>query len=451
MKRYFLTLVLLLAIGLVTSAQEKKWTLEECINYALTNNIGLQRQKLLTETAEINFLKSKMDVLPSLNVGSDGRIGFGRSIDPVTNLITFKQNLSNSYYISSRLTIFNGFSNLNTISANKYMLKAGLETEKVARNTLIVGILGQYYQVIYTIGLQNASKMQLDLSETQLFRIKKQVETGKEALSKQFEIESQVSADRLDYTVAQNTASQALTSLKQMLQLEPGSPFDIVVPDLNNVLITSKKYDTDSIYSIASEIMPRLRAIEFELHATKKQLSASRGYLSPSLTAGGQLFTGYYKVISEGVGDQASFSNQLKNNNSQAVSLSLEIPIFNNYTTGRNMKLAKIRKKDTELRLELEKNILYTEIENACLNLNRGQDEFAAAVSNYDYNVKSFDAVEKKFESGLVDVTDYSASKTKLFIAETEELRTRLQLMIRRLTIQFYSTGEYENMILNNN
>lgn len=451
MKRYFLTLVLLPAIALVTSAQEKKWTLEECINYALTNNIGLQRQKLLTETAEVNFLKSKMDVLPSLNMGSDGRIGFGRSIDPVTNLITFKQNLSNSYYISSRLTIFNGFSNLNTISANKYMLKAGLETEKVARNTLIVGILGQYYQVIYTIGLQNASKMQLDLSETQLFRIKKQVETGKEALSKQYEIESQVSADRLDYTVAQNTASQALTTLKQMLQLEPGTPFDIVVPDLNNVLITSQRYDTDSIYSIASEIMPRLRAIEYELHATKKQLSASKGYLSPSLTAGGQLFTGYYKVISEGVADQASFSSQLKNNNSQAVSLSLEIPIFNNYATGRNIKLAKIRKKDTELRLELEKNILYTEIENACLNLNRGQDEFAAAVSNYDYNVKSFDAVEKKFESGLVDVTDYSASKTKLFIAETEELRTRLQLMIRRLTIQFYSTGEYENMILSNN
>ncbi len=449
MKRYFLILSLLLALGLSTSAQEKKWTLGDCINYALTNNIQLQRQKLLTETAEVNFLKSKMDVLPSLNMGSDGRIGFGRSIDPVTNLITFKQNLSNSYYISSRLTIFNGFSTLNTISANKYMLKAGLETEKVARNTLIVSILGQYYQVIYTIGLEDASKMQLDLSEEQLFRINKLVETGKEALSKQYEIESQVSADRLDYTVAQNTASQALTTLKQMLQLEPGTPFDIVVPDLNNVLITSQKYDTDSIYSIASEIMPRLRAIEYELHATKKQLSANRGFLSPSLTAGGQLFTGYYKVISEGVGDQASFSSQLKNNNSQAVSLSLEIPIFNNYITGRNIKLAKIRKKDTELRLELEKNILYTEIENACLNLNRGQDEFAAAVSNYDYNVKSFDAVEKKFESGLVDVTDFSSSKTKLFIAETEELRTRLQLMIRRLTIQFYSTGEYENLIIN--
>ena len=102
------------------------------------------------------------------------------------------------------------------------MLKAGLETEKIARNTLIVDIMGQFYQVLYSKGLENASKMQLDLSEKQLFRIRKMVETGKEALSRQYEIESQVSADKLAYTIAQNSSSQAVTTLKQMLQLEPG-------------------------------------------------------------------------------------------------------------------------------------------------------------------------------------------------------------------------------------
>ena len=103
------------------------------------------------------------------------------------------------------------------------MLKAGLESEKIEENKLVISILGQYYQVIYAKGLEDASKMQLDLSEKQLFRITKMVETGKEALSKQYEIESQVSADRLAYTVAHNTTSQAVTTLKQMLQLEPGS------------------------------------------------------------------------------------------------------------------------------------------------------------------------------------------------------------------------------------
>jgi outer membrane protein TolC len=432
------------------SAQEvKKWTLQDCIDYAVERNIGLQRQMLLTESAEVDFLKAKLNLLPSLNFSSDARVGFGRSIDPVTNLITFKQNLSNSYSLSSSVQLFNGFATLNTISANKFMLKAGLETGKVTRNTLIVNILGEYYQVLYAKGLEDAAKMQLDLSEKQLFRISKMVETGKEALSKQYEIESRVSEDRLSYTIAKNTSDQAVTSLKQLLQLEPGTEFDLLMPDLENTIITDDNFDTDSVYNIASQTLPRLKAINYELMASRRQVAAARGRLAPSLSVGGALYTGYYKVISEGVPEQDSFSQQLKNNNSQALFLSLDIPIFNNYNTGRNIRMAKIRRNDTELKLELEKNSLYTEIENACLYFNRGKDEYYAAAANLEFNKKSFDAVEKKFEAGLVDVTDYSAAKTTLFRAETEALRTRLQLLIRRLTIQFYSTGEYEK-ILNN-
>ncbi|HAM11146.1 MAG: hypothetical protein A2X04_04670 [Bacteroidetes bacterium GWF2_41_9] len=431
------------------TAQEKKWTLEDCINYAITNNINLQRQKLLTESAEVNYLKSKMDVLPTLNAGTDANVGFGRSVNPVTNLITFKQNLSNSYSINSSVDLFNGLTTLNTIQANKFLLRAGVESEKIARNTLVVEIMGQYYQVIYTKGLEEASRMQLEQSEKQLFRITKMVETGKEALSKQYEMESRASSDRLAYTVALSRASQALTTLKQMLQIGSDTGFDVLMPDLNSMIITDNDYKTDSIYLIASQILPRLKAIEYELQATSKQYSASKGFVSPRLSVGGAVFTGYYKVINETDIDQASFSTQLKNNNSQAVWLSLNIPIFNNYTTGRNIKLARIRRDDASLRLELEKNNLYTEIENACLDFNRGKDEYMAAASNLEYNKKSFNAVEKKFESGLVDVIDYSAAKTTLFTAETELLRTRLQVLIRKLAIQLYSTGDYQNLIYN--
>jgi outer membrane protein len=429
------------------SAQVKKWTLEDCVNYAVTNNIGLQRQKLQSESSEVNLLKSKMDVLPTLNLGSNANVGFGRSINPVTNLITFKQNLSNSYSLNSSLDIFNGFTTLNTIAANKFLLKAGVESEKIARNALVIEILSQYYLVLYAKGLEDASKMQSDLSEKQLFRILKMVETGKEALSRQFEMESRFSADKLAYTVAHNSSSQSLTTLRQMLQLDPGSDFDLLIPDLDKLLITDNEYSPDSIYAIASQILPRLRAIEFELKANRKQYAASKGTAAPRISAGGSIYTGYYRVVSETDIEQDPFSTQLKNNNSQSIYLSLNIPIFNNYSAGRNIKLARIRMDDAALRLEQEKNNLYMEIENACLDYNRGKDEFLAAAANLDYNKKSFSAVEKKFEAGLVDVTDYSAAKTTLFSAEAEALRTKLQLVIRKLTIDLYSTGEYQNII----
>ena len=426
---------------------QEKWTLEDCIDYAVSNNLQLQRQRLENETAEANLLKSKMDVLPNLNFGANARVGFGRSIDPVTNLITFKQNLSNSYNLSSSINLFNGFTQLNTISANKFMLKAGLENEKVARNTLIINVLGAYYQVLYAKGLEDAAKMQVDLSEEQLERMRVTVDVGKEAVSRLYEMESRASEDRLAYTVAVNSTKQAITSLRQLLQLEPGTPFDLLMPELDNVIIENTSFRADSVYSIAAEILPRLKAINYELQASRKQLAAARGSVYPQISLNGSLFTGYYKVIGEGVPDQDSFSTQLKNNNSQSISASINIPIFNNYTIGRNIKMAKIRQNDNELRLELEKNALYTEIENACLNYNQGRDEYIAAVSNLEYNLKSYDAVEKKFEAGLVDVTDFSAAKTTLFRADTEALRTKLQLLIRELTIEFYSTGEYKTTI----
>jgi outer membrane protein len=443
--KWILSLLLIVCFGEI-SAQVKKWTLEDCINYAVTNNIGLQRQRLQTQTSEVNLLKSKMDILPSLNAGSDASIQYGRSIDPITNGVTFLQNFRNGYQLTSGITLFNGFTAINTISANKFMLRAGLESEKIARNTLIVDIMGQYYQFLYAKGLEGASKMQLELSEKQLFRIQKMVETGKEALSKEYEMESQVSADRLSYTIAQNTSSQALTTLKQMLQLAPGTEFDLAMPDLENILIIDNNFSTDSIYNLASENLPRLKEIEYELKASKRQVAAAKGKLAPNVSAGAQIFTGYYTLLND-TSYHSSYSTQMKNNFGQAVGVSINIPIFNNYSTARNIKLAKIRKHDTELRLEQEKNNLYTDIENACLNYNRGKDEFEAANSNFNYNTKSFEAVQKKFETGLIDVTNYSLAKTTLFKAETEALRTKLQLMIRKLTIQFYSTGTYENIL----
>ena len=428
------------------SAQQKKWTLDDCINYAVTNNIGLQRQRLLTQSKEADLLASRMNLLPNLNAGSNLQVANGMSIDQ-SNAIAFNKNLTNTLGVSSNIVLFNGFTEINTIAANKFMLKAGLESEKITRNALIADIIGQYYQVLYTRGLENASKMQLDLSEKQLFRITKMVETGREALTNQYEIESKASADKLSYTIANNTASQAVTTLKQMLQLESGSEFDILIPDLNNILITDNSFSTDSVYKLAAQNLPRLREIEFELIASKKQIAVARGNLAPRLSAGGVIGSYYYNVLNAGDGvTQNSYSRQINGNLSKQVTLTLNVPIFNNFSTYRNIKIAKLRKNDNELKLELEKNNLYTDIENACLNYNRGKDEFSAARSNYDFNTKSFDAVEKKFESGLVDVTSYSVAKTTLFKAETEALRTKLQLLIRKLTIQFYSTGEYEKI-----
>ena len=180
MKRICLIISLLTILSFrEISAQVKKWTLEDCVRYAIENNIGLQRQKLLTESKKTDLLVSETNLLPNLSAGSQLQIANGRSIDQ-SNAIVFNKNLTNQVYIVSNIVLFNGFSEINTISANKFMLRAGIESEKITRNTLIGDILGQYYQVIYARGLESASRMQLDLSEKQLFRIKSLMQFNKE-------------------------------------------------------------------------------------------------------------------------------------------------------------------------------------------------------------------------------------------------------------------------------
>ena len=447
MARGIFIILLLLNLPALTIEAQKKWTLEECIEYALDNNISLQRQSLQSEVDRTNLTKSMMDVLPDLNFESDLKVGFGRSIDPVTNLITFEQNIGNSFSVVSNLSFFNGFSTLNTIAANKFMLKAGLETEKIERNTLIVSILGAYYNALYAKGLENAAAMQVSLSEKQLFRIRKTVETGRESLSRQYEMESKLSEDNLSFTIAKNNTNKAVTELRQLLQIEPGPEFDILLPVLDEILISNETVKTDSIFNIAAQALPRLKAINYELMAAKKQLDASKGSLAPSLALSGAIYTGFYKNLGNDAGVQDAYSTQLKNNNSQALFVSLRVPIFNKYSNIKKIRLARLNMDDTRLRLELEKNSLYSEIENACLNISRGRDEFLAAQANLQFNRKSFDAVEKKFEAGLIDVIDYSAARTNLFTADTEVIRTKLQMLIRQMTIRFYCTGEYQTLI----
>src|SRR5664280_3401786 len=142
MKRIYLIISLLLVYCFQEiSAQVKKWTLEDCINYAVTNNIGLQRQRLLTLSTKEDLLASRMNLLPNLNAGSQFYLANGRSIDQ-TNAIVFNKNMTNTLGVFSNIVLFSGFTEINTIAANKFMLKAGVESEKITRNTLIADIIG---------------------------------------------------------------------------------------------------------------------------------------------------------------------------------------------------------------------------------------------------------------------------------------------------------------------
>lgn len=441
MKKIIFTLLLIAGVGIVVSGQEK-WSLEKCISYAIENNIALKRQQVQTEQNRTNLKQSRAALLPNLNFQSSGAMNFGRSVDPVTNTITFNQNIQNSYFMGSNITVFNGFALANRISASKFMYEMGLELEQANKDLLTVDITNAYFQVLMYRGVVSTARKQLEVSEQQLHRISVMVETGAESKTTKLEIQSQVSNDRLLLTQAINNEMIALESLKQLLQLDSSTDFNISEESLLVNVGEDMTTDVDSVFNTAKEILPGINALVLQAEARKKLVKAAIGEATPELTFSGGWRTGYYDAMMEGVAT-TPFPEQLKNNNNQSLSATITIPIFNRWYSGSNIKRAKLNLQDAELQLQQEYNTLYSQVTNATLELEAAKDEHMAIKDSKEYSDLAFTAVEKKFQTGMANATEFAEARRQKFYAEVNLLRVQLQYNLKMMMLKYYLTGQW--------
>ncbi len=444
MKNIIVTSILLFSLGIFIQAQDK-WSLDECIDYAIDNNIALKRQQILTQQNKTSLAQNRMSMLPNLNFQAQANMNFGRSVDPVTNNITFNQNINNFYYLGSGVTLFNGFATANRIAASRFMYKMGLELEQVQIDRLSIDIISAYYQVLMYRGLVQTATSQFEVSEQQLHRIKVLVETGAESRTTLLELQSQVSNDKLLLTQAINNEIISLETLKQLLQLEAGVDFDVSEESLLAKIEDNIETDADSVYSVASKILPSITALEYKAIARDKEVKAAIGAGTPELTLSAGWTTGYYDAMMESI-ETTPFAKQLKNNNNQSLRATLSIPIFSRWFYGSNIKRAKLNREDAELELKQERNILYAQVTNSALELAAVKDEHIAIKDNMEYSNLAFAAVEKKFQTGLANASEYAEARRQKFFAEVNLLRIKLQYNLKLMTLKYYLTGEWKDI-----
>ncbi|MBN1388899.1 MAG: TolC family protein [Bacteroidales bacterium] len=446
MRKYF-TLIIIIFFQTFTylnilSAQDV-WTLEECLYYAEENNIALKRSIIITGKMQSDLRARKYELLPDLRLQSQGSMNFGRSVDPETNTITFNKNITNYYYLGTGVALFNGFAQLNRISAARYLQLSYKQAEEQQKNLLDLDIVNAYYTALMAKGTVKSAAEQVEVSRQQLHKTEVLVETGAESRTTLLEIQSQLSNDRLLLSQAKTNAGIALEDLRLLLQLEPVVPFDI--DENTGILIvnTDGRVDADSVYSTSKEILPRIKSLQLRTEARKKELAAAKGLSSPELEAFAGWRTGYYDAMVPGE-DPIPFTEQLRNNTNQYVGVSLNIPIFNNWYNQNTVKKAKLDLQDSELELRQEQNALYNEVSKACFELVSVKDEYLSAVDNLEYNKLSFEAVSKKFETGLASATEFAEAKKALFAAEINLLSAELQYKLKEMTVNFYMTGRWE-------
>jgi outer membrane protein len=436
--------LLLLFTPFVSNLAQEEWSLQDCLEYAVENNISLKRQEVLSEIYRTDLRASKANMLPNLNFSARANMNFGRSVDPVTNDITFSQNLGNSFSIGSGLTVFNGFALINRVSAARFMYQMGVELQKQQENMMALDIISAYYQLLMARGVVQTATRQLEVSDQQLHRVDVMVRTGSENKTTLLEMQSQVSNDRLLLTQAVNNEAIGRENLRRLLQLDPGVDFFIADKE-GPVSMEGNAYsNADSVYNVANEIMAGITALEYQALAREKELKASIGEATPELRLSAGWGTGYFDAMTEGV-ETTPFMEQLKNNNSQSIEATLSIPIFNRWFYGRNIKRAKLSLQDSKLELEQGRNDLYQQVNTACLELAAISDEYLAALDNYKFSELAFVAVEKKFQIGMANATEYSEARRQKFSSEIYLLRTELQYEVKQMTIRFFLTGEWNS------
>jgi outer membrane protein len=345
----------------------------------------------------------------------------------------------NNYGFSSSVDLFKGFIKVNTVSFNKYLLSANIEEASYIRNKLVFDILTSYCTVLYSKGLSEVAQSQVALSESQYERMQKMVDIGRESQITAQELKSQWANDKFSLTVAENNYNNSLVQLKQLLRLEASQYFEIEALALNPV-ISPEKQNIDSLFNRALNVLPEIKQQEFLYKASLEELAIAKGGISPRIYMSAGLYTNYYD------GDPLEYIKQIDNNQNQAVSLGITIPLFNNASVYSDIKRKRIAIKDRELLVQKQKDILYSDIWTAVDEFQSSIYEYQSASELFEFSELSLNNATKKLEKGLASTTDFEVAKQRFIDASASLIKSRIVYYMRMQMLLFYKTGNWNHI-----
>src|SRR5674476_532339 len=426
---------LLTSHGLIFS-QQKAWSLEECIKYAIENNIQIKQQVIQTQVQKNTSDLSKFQLLPTLNGQASHSYSFGRALDQNTYQF-FNQTLqSDGFYLGGQMPVFNGLQYYNTIQKNKYQVLASKEDLQDISDNVALNVALAYLQILLNKELVAANENQLNITLQQIEKSRKLVDAGSVAKGNLLEIEAQAAQEELSLITQKNLLETSVLTLTQFLELKTPAGFEILVPQINvdpNYIISG---NIDDIYAIAEKNRPEIKSSEFKLTASEYGLKMARGGRSPVFSVNYSL-NSRYTYLSNVPGIE-SFNTQLKNNKNSGVGLTLSIPILNGWQVNKNISNSKLNVESSQYTLDGTRKQLYKNIQQA-------YTDAVAALKKYNVSIKaiasteeSFRYTEQKFNVGMVTPVDYNAAKTQLLKSESDMAQAKYEFIFKTKVLDFY-------------
>lgn len=427
---------------LPAGAQEapKQWSLEECIRYAIENNIDLKQKELERQNQEVTLHTSKYSWLPNLNASINENFGFGRS-ESKDGLIVDRNSANASASIQLSMPIFDGFKIPNDIAARKLDLKASIETLNKAKEDLSINVASYYLQVLYNKEMLKIAELQVALSSEQVTKTEALYNAGKVPESQLYDMKAQLAKDEVTLTESRNNVKLALLDLTQALELErDGENFDVLEPETGDAVeqYMSSIIPPDQVYDYAVGVKPQVKEQEYLLESQKKMLKVAQAGYYPKLNFSAGYSNGYYHNFGDGDYNNAPFSDQLKNNGQKSIGFSLSIPIFNRFQVRNSVRSARIAIHNRELLMENTKKTLYKEIQQAYYNATAAQEKYVSSDKSVDASKIAFSYAEDRYGAGKSTVFEYSEAKTKYAQSLAEQTQAKYNFIFRAKILDFY-------------
>ena len=412
------------------------YTLQQCIDTALANNIPVKQAGLRAEEAQVNWKQARMNLLPDLNASISHGVNSGRSIDPFTNTyVTQSVNRAN-YGISSGVVVFNGMTLQNRIKETSLSYEAARMESRQSRDELTINVIQAYLSVLTSEDQLRQAEKQVESSRKALERLEVLNSQGAIRPSDLSDLKGQLMNDQL---LLLNGKNQLETFKLQLAQLM-NKPYDPLMK-LDRIsadeFLSTYPSSAAEVFELALNQFAGVKAVELRTKSAMYNLKANRGQLYPTLSFGGDINTNYSSIAQSG-GQKIPYSSQLRNNRYTAVGLGLRIPIFNQSFVRNRIKIADINLRNSELVEENTRLRLHQLIDQAYLNMTNSYERYKLLMEQVNAYQESFRAAEIRFQSGVGTSIDYLTAKDRLDRASISLVNAQYDYVLRKRILDYY-------------
>lgn len=425
-------LFFLLLVGFQLSAQEKKWTLEECVDYAIKNNISVKSSELDLKSSNVEKMEAIGGFLPTLNANANYSINTGASINPVTNQFQNETFKSFSAGASSNVTLFNGLANWKTLQRSKLNKIANSYRLDKMKDDIALSVANSYLQILFNKEQLKVQKNQNIITQENLKRTKELIDAGSVPAGDIYELQATDATQQQQIISTENALLISKIALCQTLLIENYATFDISDEVIDLPISNVSNETQEAILAKAKESVKDVKIAISNLDVAKKDVAISRSSYLPTLTG----FVGYNTRWSEST--PFNFTDQLSLFDGTAIGLQLNVPILNGFATRGRVQRAKINQERSEFllkqaELDLERNVYqsYNDVINA-------KKSFEAAQKSLTARKQAFDFSKERYDVGLLNAFDYSQATIALENAQSEVLRTKYDYIFRTKILEFY-------------